>query len=57
MDTAGEAFHQRVRATFLQLAHQHPDEWVVIDASRDERAVAADLIGAVASRTDLLPAV
>jgi dTMP kinase len=57
MDTAGEAFHQRVRATFLHLAHQHPDDWVVIDSSRDEGAVTADLIRAVASRTDLLPAV
>jgi dTMP kinase len=56
MDTAGEDFHGRVRATFLQLAKEQPADWIVIDASRNEAEVAEGLIRAVASRTDLLPA-
>jgi dTMP kinase len=56
MDTAGEGFHRRVRATFLQLADEQPDDWIVIDASRNEAEVTDELIRAVASRTDLLPA-
>jgi dTMP kinase len=56
MDTAGEEFHQRVRATFLQLADEQPDDWIVIDASRNEAEVTDGMIRAVASRTDLLPA-
>jgi dTMP kinase len=55
MDAAGEDFHRRVRATFLQLADEQPDEWIVIDASRNEAEVTEGLIRAVASRTDLLP--
>jgi dTMP kinase len=56
MDTAGEDFHRRVRATFLQLANEQPDDWIVIDASRNEAEVTEGLLRAVASRTDLLPA-
>jgi dTMP kinase len=56
MDTAGESFHRRVRDTFLQLAREQPDDWIVIDASRDEAQVTQDLIRAVANRTDLLSA-
>jgi len=57
MDTAGEAFHQRVRESFLQLARQHPADWAVIDATQDETRVTNDLLQAIASRTNLLPAV
>jgi dTMP kinase len=57
MDTAGEDFHRRVRESFLRLAHEQPDDWIVIDASRDEAQVTDELIRAVASRTNLLPAV
>jgi dTMP kinase len=56
MDTAGEDFHRRVRATFLQLAKERPADWIVIDASRNEAEVTEGLIHAVANRTDLLPA-
>jgi dTMP kinase len=53
MDNAGEAFHERVRETFLALARQHPADWLVIDASRTEDEVAGELLQAVASRTGL----
>jgi dTMP kinase len=56
MDTAGEEFHRRVRATFLQLADEQPDDWIVIDASRNVAEVTDGMIRAVASRTGLLPA-
>jgi dTMP kinase len=53
MDNAGEAFHERVRETFLVLVRQHPADWIVIDASRNEEDVASELLQAVASRTGL----
>jgi dTMP kinase len=33
LDAYDVAFHRRVRAGYLKLAHQEPDRWVVIDAS------------------------
>jgi dTMP kinase len=57
MDVAGEAFHRRVRETFLHLARQHPDDWVVVDASQNEAHVTENLLLAVARRTKLFPAV
>jgi dTMP kinase len=44
------AFHRRVRAGFLALAANEPDRFVVIDATRDVRAVAADVALAVERR-------
>lgn len=41
------AFHERVRAGFLRLAAEDPARWVVIDATRDEAAVAASLVDAI----------
>lgn len=41
------AFHQRVRTGYLNLAHQEPDRFRVIDASRGEGRVRADLIASV----------
>jgi dTMP kinase len=57
MDTAGDSFHRRVRETFLNLAHKHPDDWIVIDASQEQPHVTEDLLLAVAARTNLLSAV
>ena len=37
------AFHERVRQGYLQLAGSEPDRWVVVDADRDETAIAADI--------------
>ena len=41
------AFHQRVRAGFLQLAHEEPPRFVVIDGSRPADEVHAALVAAV----------
>ena len=40
IDRASHAFHERVRATFLELAHADPAGWSVIDG-RDEVALVA----------------
>ncbi|MGI8700437.1 MAG: dTMP kinase [Nocardioidaceae bacterium] len=42
------AFHERVRAAFLQLAAADPDHYLVVDASRDSAAVAAEVAARVA---------
>jgi dTMP kinase len=41
------AFHERVRAGFLELAAAEPERWVVIDATADEARVAASVAEAV----------
>jgi dTMP kinase len=33
------AFHQRVRAGYLDLAHREPERWVIIDAAADAQSV------------------
>ena len=48
------AFHRRVRAGFLALAASEPERFVVVDATRDVEAVAADVAHAV---EPLLPVV
>ncbi len=42
------AFHERVRAGYLVLAANEPERFVVVDAARDEDAVAADVAAAAA---------
>lgn len=42
-------FHRRVRDGFLAIARAEPDRVVVIDAARAVEAVAAEILGAVAS--------
>jgi dTMP kinase len=44
----GAGFHARVRAAFVALAQAEPQRIVVIDATRDADAVAADIWAAVA---------
>lgn len=39
IDRASRAFHERVRATFLQLSETNPDGWSVIDARADVSTV------------------
>jgi len=43
-------FHERVRSGFLALAQREPERCVVIDATRDEDAVASEIRAAVARR-------
>lgn len=46
------AFHERVRAGFLDIAAADPERCVVIDASRDIETIAAAIAEAVTSRLD-----
>jgi len=41
------AFHERVRQGYLSLAASEPHRWVVLNADRDEAAIAADVRRAV----------
>ncbi|MGQ9833247.1 MAG: dTMP kinase [Candidatus Villigracilaceae bacterium] len=43
LDAYDLAFHQRVRAGYLEMVKQEPQRWVVIDAGRAWEAVQADL--------------
>ena len=38
------AFHERVREGYLRMAAAEPRRWVLINADRNERAIAADVI-------------
>lgn len=46
----GDEFHRKLRQAFLDIAAAEPDRCVVIDASRDEDAVAEAIWQAVSSR-------
>lgn len=46
-ETDEGAFHERVRAGYLRLAAAEPQRFAVIDADRDEAAVAGDIRGEV----------
>jgi dTMP kinase len=48
-------FHRRVRAGFLAIAEGEPERFVVIDATRDVRSVAADVAAAVDGRRTTEP--
>ena len=43
-------FHNKVRATFLQLAKRYPDRYVIIDASQSKEKVASDTLTAILAR-------
>jgi dTMP kinase len=47
------AFHERLRAGFLEIARAEPDRCVVIDARRDPDEVAGAILAAVAERLGL----
>ena len=49
-ESKGLAFHQRLRDGFLQIAHDHPERCVIIDAAGDEDAVEARVWAAVQDR-------
>ena len=43
-ESKGMAFHEAVRAGYLQLAAAEPDRFIVIDASRNEKLIHDDII-------------
>jgi len=43
-ENKGIAFHERVRAGYLDLAARNPDRFIVIDASRNEKVIHDDII-------------
>ena len=43
-------FHNKVRATFLDLAKRYPDRYVIIDASKSREEVAQQTMDAILSR-------
>ena len=49
-ESKGIAFHNRVRAAFLDLAAREQDRFVIIDASRDPDEIADDIVDAVMPR-------
>jgi dTMP kinase len=51
-EAKGEAFHERLRAAYLDIARSEPDRCVVIDAAASLDAVEAAIAVAVAPRLD-----
>ena len=49
-ESKGPAFHSRLRTAYLAIAAAEPDRCAVIDATRDEDAVAASIWGWVKAR-------
>lgn len=49
-ETLGLEFHEKVRAGFLEIAENDPGRCVIVNASRDEDAVFASIMGAVRDR-------
>jgi dTMP kinase len=46
----GVAFHERVRAGYLEMAGREPERWRVVDANRGADAVADDVLAATLER-------
>ena len=49
-EAKGPAFHEKVRAGFIDLAHTDPERCVIIDASRSADAIADDVLQLVLAR-------
>ncbi|MEV7973456.1 dTMP kinase [Cellulomonas sp. NPDC089187] len=43
LESAGDDFHRRTRAAFLDRAAADPDRWLVLDAARPAEDIAADI--------------
>lgn len=43
LESAGAAFHERVRQTFLDLANREPNRFIVVDADRAVAEIAAEI--------------
>lgn len=50
LDAYAEAFHQRVRRGYEDLARSEPERWVTIDATQDKKAVQEEMRKAVIQR-------
>ncbi|MGI8483127.1 MAG: dTMP kinase, partial [Thermomicrobiales bacterium] len=50
IDNDGVAFHERVRAAYLDLVLKNPNDWIVIDASAPFEDVARDIAAAISDR-------
>lgn len=50
IDNDGVAFHERVRAAYLDLVLKNPNDWIVIDASAPIEDVARDIAAAISDR-------
>jgi dTMP kinase len=50
LEQAGDGFHARVRAGYLELAAADPDRWLVLSADGPEEEVAAHVLAAVKER-------
>ena len=55
LDAYAVAFHQRVRAGYLELAALEPARWVVIDAARPPEDVQKDIRRAVEEKINTIP--
>jgi dTMP kinase len=49
-ESKGDVFHQKVREGYLQLAKEHPERFIVIDADQNEHQVHQDIISALEPR-------
>lgn len=50
LERAGEEFHRRTRAAYLDLAAAEPERWVVLDASRPPEEIQAGIRAALQQR-------
>jgi len=50
LEQQGDGFHDRVRSTFLALAADSPEQWLVIDATQPVEVVGAELDAALRER-------
>lgn len=57
LDLQQADFYKRVHAGYLQLAKQHPDRFVVIDASRTIEKVAIEIWDVVKERLNSIPGI
>jgi dTMP kinase len=52
LESEADSFHDRIRQTFLEMAADDPDRWVVIDAAQSIADVSAAVWAAVEARLE-----
>jgi dTMP kinase len=50
VDRAALDYHERVAATFISLAEQEPDRWIVVDGEQPPDAVSESVVSAIGNR-------